>query len=173
VGKTSILRRLVEGTFGQGYCECIGVEFRTCTIEFDDKSVKLQIWRTKGQERFRTVPKAYLRNAVGVILVFDLTNKKSFNDLSIWLNKVRKFCVPDASVTLVGNKSDLVDQRVVSQDEAENFAQENQLQYLETSAREDQNIQEAFRITAMDVYHSFQLDPDDDKRFTENREVQG
>jgi small GTP-binding protein len=135
--------------------------------------VKLQIWRASENERFMSITRSYLRNAVGVILMFDLTDRKLFDDLSRRLNEVRESCDPNVVVTLVGNKSDLIDKMVVSQDEAENFAQVNQLQYLEISILKDQNIHEMLRMTAVDAYYRFPLDPDDNKRFIENHEDDG
>ena len=152
VGKTAILKRLVDDVFTGESQSTIGVEFLATSIDVDGNNVKLQIWDTAGQERFRSIAKAYFRSAIGVILVFDLTDRKSFEDLSQWLSDVHSLCDPNAVVTLIGNKSDLVDQRNVSNVEAESFAQLHQLTYLETSALGGENIQEAFQRTAAAVY---------------------
>ena len=152
VGKTAILKRLVDDVFTGESQSTIGVEFIATTIDVDGQSVKLQIWDTAGQERFRSIAKAYFRSAVGVILVFDLTDRKSFEDLNQWLNDVHSLCDPNAVVTLIGNKSDLNAQRAITQSEAESFAQMHQLTYLETSALGGDNIQEAFQRTAAAVY---------------------
>ena len=152
VGKTAILKRLVDDVFTGESQSTIGVEFIATTIDVDGNSVKLQIWDTAGQERFRSIAKAYFRSAVGVILVFDLTDRKSFEDLNQWLNDVHSLCDPNAVVTLIGNKSDLNSQRAITQSEAESFAQMHQLTYLETSALGGDNIQEAFQRTAAAVY---------------------
>ena len=123
----------------------------------------MQIWDTAGQERFRAIARAYFRSAVGVILVFDLTDRKSFEDLNQWLNDVHSLCDPNAVVTLIGNKSDLTSQRVITAAEAENFAQLHQIQYLETSALGGDNIQEAFQRTAAQIYRKqLQTIPKDD-----------
>lgn len=152
VGKTAILKRLVDDVFTGESQSTIGVEFLATSIDVDGNNVKLQIWDTAGQERFRSIAKAYFRSAIGVILVFDLTDRKSFEDLGQWLSDVHALCDPNAVVTLIGNKSDLVDQRNVSNVEAESFAQLHQLTYLETSALGGENIQEAFQRTAAAVY---------------------
>jgi small GTP-binding protein len=144
VGKTAMLKRLVEDTYTEDSPSTIGVEFDSTVLNFGDRRVKLQIWDTAGQERFRAIAKAYYRNAVGVIVVYDLTDRKSFDDLNAWLNDVRALCDPHAVIQLIGNKSDLAGQRVVSVAEAEKFGNHHHLQYLETSAKMAANVREAF-----------------------------
>jgi small GTP-binding protein len=148
VGKTAILKRLVDDVFTTESQSTIGVEFLATSIDVDGQTVKLQIWDTAGQERFRSIAKAYFRSAIGVILVFDLSDRKSFDDLAQWLNDIHALCDPNAVVTLIGNKLDLVAQRKVSQGEAESFASLHQLTYLETSALGGDHIQDAFHRTA-------------------------
>jgi small GTP-binding protein len=162
VGKTAILKRLVDDVFTQESQSTIGVEFIATTVDVGGTSVKLQIWDTAGQERFRSIAKAYFRSAVGVILVFDLTDRKSFEDLNGWLNDVHSLCDPNAVVTLIGNKSDLTKERAISQSEAESFAKMHQLTYLETSALGGDNIQEAFQRTAETVYRKSSKDKNPD-----------
>ncbi|KAH0785871.1 small GTP-binding protein [Histomonas meleagridis] len=152
VGKTAILKRLVDDVFAEESQSTIGVEFLATSVVVDDKQIKLHIWDTAGQERFRSIAKAYFRSAIGVILVFDLTDRKSFEDLTDWLKDIHSLCDPNAVVTLIGNKSDLVDQRTITPSEAEGFAQLHQLTYLETSALGGDNIQEAFQRTAAAIY---------------------
>lgn len=147
-GKTSLLRRLVENTFTEDSASTIGVEFDSFLMDVGGRQVKLQIWDTAGQERFRSISKAYFRNAVGAILVFDITERKTFDDLASWLNDVHSFCDPNVIVQLIGNKSDLTDSRAVSVAEAEQFAASNEISYLETSAKDGGNVQEAFVKTA-------------------------
>ena len=144
VGKTAVLKRLVEDTFTEESQSTIGVEFDSTILTIDEKKVKLQIWDTAGQERFRSLSKAYYRNAVGVILVFDITERKSFDDLPSWLNDVHALCDPNAVIQLIGNKCDLGSQRVVTLTEAEQFAEHHHMKYIETSAKAGQNIREAF-----------------------------
>ncbi|OHT16743.1 Ras-related protein Rab-4B [Tritrichomonas foetus] len=152
VGKTAILKRLVEDTFSNDSQSTIGVEFDSTMIDVDGQQVKLQIWDTAGQERFRSIAKAYFRNAVGVILVFDITERKTFDDVNMWLNDVHSLCDPTAVVLLIGNKSDLSANRVVTLAEAEQFAQHHQLNYLETSAMDGSNVREAFVKVATQIF---------------------
>jgi small GTP-binding protein len=148
VGKTAILKRLVDGVVATDSQSTIGVEFLATTIDVEGTQVKLQIWDTAGQERFRAIAKAYFRSAIGVILVFDLSERKSFDELNQWLVDIHALCDPNAIVTLIGNKLDLVSERKVTSNEAELFAQLHQLTYFETSALAGDNIQEAFHRTA-------------------------
>jgi small GTP-binding protein len=144
VGKTSILKRLVEDSFTDDSLATIGVEFESTVIMVEEQKVKLQIWDTAGQERFRSIAKAYYRNAVGVIVVYDLTDRKSFDELSGWFTDIHTLCDANAVIQLIGNKSDLAGNRVVTVSEAESFAEHHRIQYLETSAKMGANIGEAF-----------------------------
>jgi small GTP-binding protein len=113
VGKTCLLKRLIDGTFSEDSASTIGVEFDSLILNIDNRKVKLQIWDTAGQERFRSISKTYYRNAVGVVLVFDLTDRKSFDALTSWLNDIHALCDSNAVVQLIGNKSDLSSARFV------------------------------------------------------------
>jgi small GTP-binding protein len=144
VGKTAILRRLIENSFSEVSQTTVGVEFDSKMLTIGDRKMKLQIWDTAGQERFKSIARAYYRNAVGVILVYDITDRQSFDNLSNWLNVVQSLCNPNAVIQLIGNKIDLEARRDVSQSEAEAFAERHQMNYLETSAKAGDNIGEAF-----------------------------
>lgn len=144
VGKTAIVQRLVDGTFQEESQSTVGVEFKSHNITNDNEIVKLNIWDTAGQERFRSVSKAYFRNAVGAILVFACNDSGSFADLDSWLNDLHTLSTSNAVVVLVGNKSDLAEGRQVSVAEAETFAARHGMIYLETSARDGTNVSEAF-----------------------------
>lgn len=157
VGKTAILTRLVDHVFTGESQSTIGVEFIATSIKVDNVTVRLQIWDTAGQERFRAIAKAYFRSAIGVILVYDITDRKSFDDLSGWLNDVHSQCDPNAVVTLVGNKSDLEEKRKVSESEARAFAEMHQLQYMETSALAGDNVELAFQTAASNVLRTIAI----------------
>jgi small GTP-binding protein len=143
-GKTCLLKRLIDGTFTGDNASTIGVEFDSLILNIDNRKVKLQIWDTAGQERFRSISKTYYRNAVGVVLVFDLTGRKSFDSLTSWLTDIHALCDSNAVTQLIGNKSDLSARRVVTMVEAEAFAKQHQMGYMETSAKIGENVREAF-----------------------------
>jgi small GTP-binding protein len=148
VGKTAILKRLVEDTFTEDSTSTIGVEFESTVIHVDGRKVKLQIWDTAGQERFRSIGKAYYRNAIGVIVVYDLTERQSFDELGQWIADIHTLCDANAVIQLIGNKTDLAADRVVSLKEAEDFANRHRIQYIETSARIGANVRETFTQVA-------------------------
>jgi small GTP-binding protein len=150
-GKTSIVRRLCENKFVKGTQSTVGIEYFTNVVNLGGRAVKMMIWDTAGQERFYTIAKAYFRGALGVILVFDITDRKTFDGLPRWLRDARQEADPHCTVMLVGNKVDLAEDRVVSQEDAEDFAKANDMQYIETSAAKDINIKDAFHQTAADL----------------------
>lgn len=145
VGKSAILVRFVENQFSEHYLATIGVDFRFKTIQVDGKNVKFQIWDTAGQERFRTITSAYYRGSQGILLVFDLTDLLSFENIcKFWMNEVETYAEKDAIFFLIGNKSDISDQRQVPQDKINQFCSEKKLTYMECSAKEGENIKEIF-----------------------------
>ena len=152
VGKTSIVRRLCRGDFITNPETTIGVEFMTKMIDIDGNQIKLQIWDTAGQEKYRSVGKAYYRNAIGVLLVFSLTDHVSFEKLDEWITDVSQYCHPKANMILVGNKSDLSDSRKVTLDEIKKFTEGHNLQYIESSAKTGSNINECFYQVAKSIY---------------------
>ncbi|OHT01494.1 Ras family protein [Tritrichomonas foetus] len=154
VGKTSLVRRLCQDEFDQDVETTIGVEFLTKTLTINDSEVKLQIWDTAGHERYRSVGKAYYRNAIGVLLVFSLCSKRSFTSLDMWMSEAKKYCHPRAKIILVGNKVDLINDREVTLAEAETYAKSNGMQYIESSAKENTNVLESFLMVTQDVHRA-------------------
>ena len=151
VGKSSILLNFTKNIFTDSFISTIGVDFKVKTISIEDKIVKLQIWDTAGQERFKTITSSYYRGGHGVIIVFDLTNRNSFENVSIWLNEIKSFNGNDIPKLLVGNKSDLKEEREVSKTEIEEFIEQNELSYLETSSKDSINIYNIFESISLDI----------------------
>ena len=144
VGKTNILSQFVRNRFIQDFKTTIGVEYATKTISVDDKVVKVQIWDTAGQERFRAITTAYYKGAHGALLVYDITSSITFNSLDKWLKELREKTDQNIPVMLVGNKSDLVDSRSIETQEGMNFAEKENLLFIETSALTAENVREGF-----------------------------
>jgi small GTP-binding protein len=151
VGKSSMVERLIAGTFPDEVQSTVGVEFRSFVCQLEDHSIRLQIWDTAGQERFRSVSTAYFRDAVGAVLVYDITKEESFEDLSTWLTDLQQLCHPNAFILLVGNKCDREEDRRVGVQQVQDFADQYRLEYIETSAKSGQNIQETFTRLAYEV----------------------
>ena len=145
VGKSNLLIRFTKNEFNLESKTTIGVEFATRTLVAQDKVIKVQVWDTAGQERYRAITSAYYRGAVGALLVFDITKYATFKNIEKWLNELRDHAEPHIVVMLVGNKSDLVAHRAVSQQEADAFARKHGINYIETSALDASNVEEAFK----------------------------
>ncbi|RCH95757.1 Ras- protein Rab-2A [Rhizopus azygosporus] len=156
VGKSCILLQFTDKRFMPAHDLTIGVGFGTRFITVNDQQTKLQIWDTAGQESFRSITRSYYRGAAGALLVYDITRRETFEHLSVWLEDVRQHANPNTVIMLIGNKSDLESKRQVSREEAERFAQENGLFFLETSAKTANNIEEAFVKTAEEIQRKIQ-----------------
>ena len=144
VGKSSILNRFTDDTFNPAFISTIGIDFKVKTIKINDSLIKLQIWDTAGQERFKAIMTAYYRGATGIFLVYDITNQKSFDNVKSWLHNIKTNNPEVISVTLIGNKSDLENKRIISTDAGKKFAKENDLDFYETSAKNSDNIEQIF-----------------------------
>jgi len=148
VGKTALVGRFVDKQF-EDYRATIGVDFKLQTVEIDDKVTKLQLWDTAGQERFRTVTKAYFRGAHGVVIVYDITNTASWEQLTdYWMTEIEENAPHNAVLMIIGNKLDLESQRQIPVQTAKKFAKTNDALFLETSAKDDINVTKAFTTLA-------------------------
>uniref|UniRef100_A0A7E4VWK7 Ras-related protein Rab-10 n=1 Tax=Panagrellus redivivus TaxID=6233 RepID=A0A7E4VWK7_PANRE len=144
VGKTCILYRFSDDAFNTTFISTIGIDFKIKTIELKGKKIKLQIWDTAGQERFHTITTSYYRGAMGIMLVYDITNGKSFDNIAKWLRNIDEHASEDVVKMLLGNKCDMSDRRVVSKERGERIAIDHQIRFLETSAKSNINIDKAF-----------------------------
>ena len=151
VGKSCLLLRFADDTYTQSYISTIGVDFKIKTIQLDDKTVKLQIWDTAGQERFRTITSSYYRGAHGIIIVYDVTDRESFNNVKHWIEEINKYAADGVKKLLVGNKSDLQSKKVVSFDEARELADSLGIGFMETSAKNSHNVEQAFHLMANEI----------------------
>jgi len=156
VGKSSLLLRFADNTFTESFISTIGVDFKIRTLDIGGTTVKLQIWDTAGQERFRSVTRSYYRNAAGCILLYDITSRESYNHLSTWLNDARALSTLELVIVLVGNKSDRQEKREVTFLEASRFAQENDLLFVETSAKTGEGVEEVFLHCAKTILNKIE-----------------
>ncbi|KAK1405255.1 putative small GTPase superfamily, P-loop containing nucleoside triphosphate hydrolase [Heracleum sosnowskyi] len=153
VGKSNLLSRFTRNEFSLESKSTIGVEFATRSIHVDDKVVKAQIWDTAGQERYRAITSAYYRGAVGALLVYDVTRHVTFENLERWLKELRDHTDANIVIMLVGNKSDLRHLRAVSTEDAKAFAEKEATYFMETSALESMNVDDAFTEVLTQVHH--------------------
>ncbi|KAK8875871.1 Ras- protein Rab-4A [Tritrichomonas musculus] len=143
VGKTCLLVRYIRNLFDEESQPTLGVEFMTKIVTTEKHKIQLQLWDTAGQELFRSVTRGYYRGSAGAFLVFDITNRDTFDNIGRWLQDIKDVARSDVVTLLIGNKSDKADQRQVSTEEAQEFAQKNSMQYFETSAKTGSNISES------------------------------
>ncbi|CAN6457006.1 unnamed protein product [Victoria cruziana] len=159
VGKSCLLLRFADDTYLESYISTIGVDFKIRTIEQDGKTIKLQIWDTAGQERFRTITSSYYRGAHGIIIVYDVTDQESFNNVKQWLNEIDRYASDNVNKLLVGNKCDMAANKVVSSETAKSFADEIGIPFLETSAKDSTNVEQAFMTMAAEIKNRMASQP--------------
>lgn len=155
VGKSSISGQFIEGHFDQESTQTIGVDLKIKVIKLNnsEKGVKIQLWDTAGHERFKSITTSYYRGADGVILVFDLSRKQSFDELSFWMDEIKSYAPKDVVFFLVGNKNDLLD-RNVNINDIEKFIIDNNIKnYIEVSAKSNFNINKLFKNLTSEIFN--------------------
>ena len=155
VGKTCLLLRFTDDSFTANHLTTIGIDFKIKIINLENKLIKLQIWDTAGQERFRTITKTYYKGAHGIILTYDVTDKNSFKNIRNWIKQIEANAQNNVCKVLVGNKCDRPD-RVVSEGEGQNLADEFKMKFFETSAKTNQNVTEVFMYLTKEILSSNQ-----------------
>ena len=157
VDKTQLIKRYTKNVFGGVYLTTVGMDFQDKIIEIEDKKVRLQIWDTAGQERFRNVTKSYFQSSQGLVLVYDITDRESFEKLNFWVDNIKNNAPENAKFILVGNKCDLANERQVSYEEGENYAKNLNIKFFEASARDGTNVNELFFYLANEIYQDNKL----------------
>jgi len=151
VGKSCLLLRFADDSWTDTHISTIGVDFKIKTLNIDGKTIKLQIWDTAGQERFRTITSSYYRGAQGIILVYDCTDQESFNNVKQWMGEIDRYACENVNKLLVGNKTDLVNEKVVDTSTAKAFADSMGIPFIETSAKNATNVEQCFVSMARDI----------------------
>jgi small GTP-binding protein len=169
VGKTSLTIRFAEDRFRESYLPTLGVDFLTKNLTIDKAKIKLQLWDTGGQEFVMSLLPFYFSGAAGGVLVYDITNRNSFNALDYWLKQIRQNA-GNIPVVLAGNKIDIAAQRKVSTEEAQNFANEKNLIYLETSAKTGVSVPDLFKGLVEVIYKTEVKKPKDAKKKEDKKE---
>lgn len=148
VGKSSLVLRFVKGQFHEYQESTIGAAFLTQTICLDDTTVKFEIWDTAGQERYHSLAPMYYRGAQAAIVVYDITNQDTFARAKSWVKELQRQASPNIVIALAGNKADLANKRNVDYEEAQSYAEENSLLFMETSAKTAMNVNDIFLAIA-------------------------
>ncbi|XP_013928865.1 PREDICTED: ras-related protein Rab-8A [Thamnophis sirtalis] len=156
VGKTCALFRFSEDAFNATFISTIGLDYKRKhevlqNLLVDGKRGPNQMWDTAGQERFRTITTAYYRGAMGIMLVYDITNEKSFENIQNWVRNIEEHASPDVEKMILGNKCDITNKRQVSREQGEKLAVSFGIKFMETSAKANINIENAFFTLARDI----------------------
>ena len=144
VGKTSIIKRYCNNQFSPSYISTVGIDFETKYLRLNGKIINLQIWDTAGQERYKVLAKNYYKNSDGFIIVYDITDKKSFNNVANWITQIKDSASENVKCVLLGNKCDLEELRQVDINQGKDLANNYNLKFYETSAQKGNNIQKVF-----------------------------
>ena len=152
VGKTNIMSKYIKNEFHEDSKATVGVEFGSKQFTVEGHSIKAQIWDTAGQERYKAITSAYYKGAKGAFIVYDITRKQSFESVEKWVNDVTAVADKKITIILIGNKSDLDDQRQVTKEQGEEKANKLELAFLETSAFSGENLDKAFDLMINEVY---------------------
>ncbi|GAM17290.1 hypothetical protein SAMD00019534_004650 [Acytostelium subglobosum LB1] len=151
VGKTSLLLRFSDGTFQETSVNMTSVDNKTKNITIDGKTIALQIWDTAGQERFRTITSSFYRGAHGILVVYDMTDQSTFNNVKLWMQEIQRYGVVGVSKMLIGNKFDLDDRKIVSTTSAKEYADSLGIPFLEASAKTGFNVDQIFSTIANEI----------------------
>lgn len=155
VGKSCILLRFADDKYTDDFISTIGVDFKVKTIELDNKIIKLQIWDTAGQCRFRAITSSYYRGANGIIIVYDITNLDSFNNIKQWIYEIDRFGSKNIIKILIGNKLDLNNKRIVTTEMGKELASSLNIKFFETSAKIDKKIDDVFIYISKEILNKY------------------
>ena len=170
VGKTSIVTRFVDNEFKSTYHCTVGVEYKVKSLKLDPyTNVNLKIWDTCGEEKYRTITRQYYRDTNGVVLVFDLTNKNSFDKLSVWLNDIKEYGSNDTCIILVGNKSDVQDRKLSLFEEGKKLAMNYKMPYIEVSAKTGTNVLAMFENITKKMIDNISTKKDNEDMIPKNK----
>jgi len=151
VGKSSLLLRFCDDTFTPMYITTLGIDYKIKTVNVDKKWVKLQIWDTAGQEKFRTITQSFYRGALGIFVVYDIISDQSFEAVNRWINSIAVSAPENVTVILLANKCDMEKARVVSVASGEELSRSTRVKFFEVSAANGHNVNEAFMTMARDI----------------------
>ncbi len=158
VGKSNLLMKFAHNKFTDEYQATIGVEFGAKNITFNNQIYRIQIWDTAGAESFRSITRAYYKNSVCAFIVYDITKRETFENVQVWLDDIKNQCPQTVLLVLVGNKLDLENERQISYEEGESFAQKNNMYFFETSAKTGVNIENLFLKSVETINERIQED---------------
>ena len=157
VGKTNFIYQFIEHKFSQVYMTTTGIDLKYSSIELKNKKIRIQLWDTAGQEKYKAITKNLFLKAQGILVVYDITDESSFLNLKTWIKTIKEECGSHMPVIIVGNKNDLEDQRTVDKNDAISYAKQLKLEYIECSSKTGDNIEKAISLIAEKVLESSEL----------------
>ena len=158
VGKTNLLLRYAHGQFRSDYNVTVGVEFGAKNEIIGDKIYRIQVYDTAGAENFRSITRTYYKSSVCAIIVYDITNRESFNNVNVWVEDCKNETAKTIQIVLVGNKTDLEDKRQVDTEEGEQLAEKYGILFKETSAKTGENVNEILHMSAEEIAKKIEQD---------------
>ena len=162
VGKTNIMSKFLKNKFMEESKATVGVEFGSKLFDLNGHKIKAQIWDTAGQEKYKSITGAYFKGSKGALIVYDITQKNTFESLEKWVNDLKSAGDPKITIILIGNKSDLEENRQVSKEQGEEKAKSFGCAFLETSALSGDNIDKAFNMMVKEIFEKFSNDSAED-----------
>ena len=160
VGKTNFMTRFIENKFSEGYMTTSGIDLQTTDIQIKNKKIRIQLWDTAGQEKYKSITKNLFLKVMGAIIIYDITSEKSYINCTMWVQMIKEECGSHMKIIIVGNKSDLNDQRKIDEEEVMNYAKEQNTQYIETSCKTGENIRKAVSILCEKIMENKEMTDD-------------
>ena len=157
VGKTNFVMRLINNEFSKNYMTTSGIDLKTTDIEIKNKKIHIQLWDTAGQEKYKAITKNLFLKVMGALIIYDITNEASYNNLKSWVKLIKEECGKHMQLIILGNKSDLNDQRKISKDEAINYAKEQNIEYIETSSKTGENVKKAVTMICESILENKEM----------------
>ncbi len=155
-GKTSLISKYCKNEFNVGaYLSTVGIDFQIKKLEIKRKKIRLQIWDTAGQERFRNIAKSYFQSSDGFLIVYDISNSKTFETLDYWIEEIKSKSPQFSKMILVGNKCDLTDERQIKKEDGKDYAKNKKIKFYEVSAKDGTNVNEVFECLVKDILNCF------------------
>ena len=151
VGKTNFILRFLNNEFNQNYMSTAGIDLKSGSIIIKNKKIRIQIWDTAGQEKYKAITKNLFLKVMGALIVYDITNENSFYNLQSWVSMVKEECGKHMQIVIVGNKSDLDSKRAISKEEVLNYVKEQKVEYIETSSKTGENIIKAITLLSEQI----------------------
>ena len=160
VGKTNFIMRFINDKFNESYMTTSGIDLKTKDIEIKNKNIRIQIWDTAGQEKYRAITRNLFLKVLGVLIIYDITNEKSYNNLKTWVQLIREDCGSHMQIIIVGNKCDLDSERKINQEEVLKYARKEKIEYIETSCKTGENVQKAVKTICEKILENNDLSSD-------------